>query len=120
MNAHRAVDIGITIGQGFDVGGVFRADADAQEVPYPTLARSFKGGVEGAAVLGQVEAIKVAMGIYEHRDLQLESRKVSGQRYTRRPLKLTAAEQTDPLHQQGLKQQHAIEVGLAEDLLALG
>ncbi len=65
MDTHRAVHIGITLGQGFDVGGVFSADTDAQEVPYPTLASGFEGRVEGAAVLGEVEAIKVAMGIYD-------------------------------------------------------
>ena len=71
MNAHRAIDVGVAISQGFDIGGVVGADANAQEVPYPTLAGSFKGGVEGATVLGKVEAIKVAMRIYEHRNLSL-------------------------------------------------
>ena len=75
MNTHRAVYVGIAISQGFDVGGVVGADANAQEVPYPTLAGSFKGGVEGAAVLGKVEAIKVAMGIYEHRNLSLSHKR---------------------------------------------
>jgi hypothetical protein len=46
-------------------------------VPYSALARCLKGGIEGAAVLGKVEAIKVAMGIYEHRKLRLESGKLS-------------------------------------------
>lgn len=113
MDTHRAVHIGITLGQGFDVGGVFSADTDAQEVPYPTLASGFEGRVEGAAVLGEVEAIKVAMGIYEHRNLRLKSRKVSGPRYTRRPRKLTTAEQANPLHQQRFEQQHTVEVGFA-------
>jgi hypothetical protein len=36
-------------------------------VPYSTTARRFKGCVKGAGVLGKVEAVKVAMGIYEHR-----------------------------------------------------
>ncbi|GLH48628.1 hypothetical protein RS3R2_23130 [Pseudomonas lactis] len=75
MNAHRAIDVGVAISQGFDVGGVVGADANAQEVPYPTLAGSFKGGVEGAAVLGKVEAIKVAMGIYEHRNQGLSHKR---------------------------------------------
>jgi hypothetical protein len=82
VDAHRTIDIGITISQRFDVGGIFSADTNAQEVPYSTLARSFKGSVKGATMLGKVEAIKVAMGIYEHRNVQLESRKVSGRRYT--------------------------------------
>ncbi|RMQ84193.1 hypothetical protein ALP97_05217 [Pseudomonas salomonii] len=120
VNTDRAVDIGIAISQGFDVGGVVGAHADAQEVPYPTLACRFQGGIEGAAVLGKVEAIKVAVGIYEHRKVRLNSWEVSGRRYTRRPLKLTPAEQADPLHQQCFEQQHAVEVGLAEDFLALG
>ena len=67
MDAHRAIYIGIALGQGLDVGGVLGADTDTQEVPDPTLAGRFQGGVEGTAVLGEVEAIKVAMGIYEHR-----------------------------------------------------
>jgi hypothetical protein len=72
VDTHRTIHIGVAISKGFDVGGVFSADADAQEVPYPALARSFKGGVKGAAVLSEVEAIKVTVGIYEHGPLQLE------------------------------------------------
>ena len=56
MDTDRAIDIGIAVGQRFDVGGVFSAHADAQEVPYPSLACSFERGVEGAAVLGEVKA----------------------------------------------------------------
>ena len=67
MDANRAVHVVVTIGQGFDVGGVVGADADAQEVPDPALTSRFQGGVEGAAVRGEVKAIKVAMGIYEHK-----------------------------------------------------
>jgi hypothetical protein len=67
VDTHRTIDVGVAISQGFDVGGVFGADTDTQEVPYPTLAGSLKSGVEGTVVLGEVEAIKVAMGIYEHR-----------------------------------------------------
>jgi hypothetical protein len=77
VDAYRAIDIGIPVGQCFDVGSVFGAHADAQEVPYSALARCLKGGIEGAVVLGKVEAIKVAMGIYEHRKLRLESGKLS-------------------------------------------
>jgi hypothetical protein len=43
-------------------------------MPYPTLACGVESSIKGAAVLGKVEAIKVAMGIYEHKKLQLESR----------------------------------------------
>lgn len=64
MYTHRTIHIGIAISQGFDVSRVLRADADAQEMPYPTLARSVEGRIKGTAVLGQVEAIEVAMGIY--------------------------------------------------------
>ena len=41
VDAHRTIHIGITLGQGFDIGGVIGADADAQEVPYPALACGF-------------------------------------------------------------------------------
>ena len=75
MDTHRAIYVGIAIGQGFDVGGVFRADANAQEVPYSTLTGSLKGSIKGTAVLGKVEAIKVAMGIYEHRNLSLSHKR---------------------------------------------
>ena len=67
MDTHRAIHVRVAIREGFDVGRIVGADADAQEVPDPTLAGRFQGGVEGTAVLGEVEAIKVAMGIYEHR-----------------------------------------------------
>ncbi|MCY1399052.1 hypothetical protein D9M71_141010 [compost metagenome] len=71
VHAHRAVDIVITFGQGLDVGRVVRADTDTQKVPYPTLPGSFQGSIQGALVGGQVKAIKVTMGIYEHKGLQL-------------------------------------------------
>jgi hypothetical protein len=67
MDTHRAIHVGIAIREGFDVGRIVGADADTQEVPDPTLAGRFQGGVEGTAVLGEVKAIKVAMGIYEHK-----------------------------------------------------
>ena len=75
MDTDRAIHVGVAISQGFDVGGVLCADTNAQEVTDPALAGRLKGGVEGTAVLGKVEAIKVAMGIYEHRNLSLSHKR---------------------------------------------
>jgi hypothetical protein len=72
VDTHRAVYVGITVRQGLDVGGVVGTDADTQEVPYPTLASGLQRCIQGAVVLGEVETIKVAMGVYEHRKLRLE------------------------------------------------
>ena len=46
MHADRTVDVVITLGQGFDVGGVVDADADAQKVPYPALAGRIECGIQ--------------------------------------------------------------------------
>jgi hypothetical protein len=67
MHANRTIDIVVTFGQGFDVGGVIGADANAQKVPYPALTGRIECSVQGAVVGGEVEAIKVTMGIYEHK-----------------------------------------------------
>jgi hypothetical protein len=67
MHANRAVDVVITLGQGFDIGGVVGADTDAQKVAYPALTGRVEGGIQGAIVGSEIEAIKVAMGIYEHK-----------------------------------------------------
>jgi hypothetical protein len=67
MHADRAVDVVIPLGQGFDIGGVVDADTDTQKVPYPALTGRLEGGIQGAVVSGEVEAIQVAMGIYEHK-----------------------------------------------------
>jgi hypothetical protein len=67
VHAHRAVHVVIFLGQGFDVGSVVDADADTQKVPYPALSGGIKGGIEGAVVGSEIKAIKVTMGIYEHK-----------------------------------------------------
>jgi len=67
MHANRTVDIVVTLGQGFDVGGILDADADTQKVPNPTQTGRIECGIQGAVVGGEVEAIKVAMGVYEHK-----------------------------------------------------
>ncbi|MNT89042.1 hypothetical protein D3C72_2297010 [compost metagenome] len=81
MHAHRAVDIVIAFGQCLDVGRVVRADSNTQKVPYPALPGSLQGSIQGAVVGGQVEAIKVTMGIYEHKGLQLTSNGWDGRVY---------------------------------------
>ncbi|MNS47960.1 hypothetical protein D3C72_805120 [compost metagenome] len=81
VHAHRAVDVVITFGQGFDVGRVVRADTDTQKVPYPALPGGIQGSIQGAVVGGQVEAIEVTMGIYEHKGLQLTSNGWDGPGY---------------------------------------
>jgi hypothetical protein len=67
MDTDRAVNVGIFLGQGFDIGSVVDADADTQEMPNPTLAGRIESSIEGAFVGGKVKAIKVTMGIYEHK-----------------------------------------------------
>jgi hypothetical protein len=73
MHADRAIDIVVALGQCFDIGCVVGADTDAQEVPYPAFAGRIEGGIQRAVMGGEVEAIKVTMGIYEHKRLQLTS-----------------------------------------------
>jgi hypothetical protein len=67
MHADRTIDIVIALGQGFDVGGVVGTDTDTQEVPYPALAGRIERSIQGAVMGGEVKAIKVTMGIYEHK-----------------------------------------------------
>jgi hypothetical protein len=38
VHTDRAIDVVIALGQGLDVGSVVGTDADAQEMPDPTLA----------------------------------------------------------------------------------
>jgi hypothetical protein len=85
MHADRTIDIVVTLGQGFDIGRVVSADADTQEVPYPTLAGRIQGGIQRAVMGGKVEAIKVTMGIYEHKGLQLTSYEWDGRISVVRP-----------------------------------
>jgi hypothetical protein len=67
MHANRAVDVVITLGQRFDISRVIDADADTQKVPNPALTSGIQSCVQGSVVGCQVKAIKVAMGIYEHK-----------------------------------------------------
>jgi hypothetical protein len=67
MHADRAIDVVITLGQGFDIGGVVDADTDTQKVPDSALTGGLKGSIQGSVVGGEIEAIEVAMGIYEHK-----------------------------------------------------
>jgi hypothetical protein len=67
MHADRTIDIVVALGQGFDIGRVVSTDADTQKVAYPTLAGRIEGGIQRAVMGGEVEAIKVTMGIYEHK-----------------------------------------------------
>jgi hypothetical protein len=46
MHADRTIDIGIPLGESFDVGGVVGADADAQKVSDPTLAGRSECGIQ--------------------------------------------------------------------------
>src|SRR6059058_6249155 len=67
MDADRAVDIGIALGERFDVSCVFDAHANTEKVTDAALTSRFEGRVKRAGMFGKVEAIKVAMGIYEHK-----------------------------------------------------
>jgi hypothetical protein len=67
MHADRAVDVVITLGQGFDIGGIVGTDADTQKVTYPALTGCIESSIQGSVVGGEVKAIEVAMGIYEHK-----------------------------------------------------
>ena len=67
MHADRTIDIVITLSQGFDVGGVIGTHADAQEVPYSALTGRIQCSIQRAVMGGEVEAIKVTMGIYKHK-----------------------------------------------------
>ncbi|GFM64521.1 hypothetical protein PSCICJ_06390 [Pseudomonas cichorii] len=66
VNAHRAVHVVITLGQGFYSAGIVGTDANAQKMPDTSATRRFKGSVQRAIVLGEVKAVEVAMGIYKH------------------------------------------------------
>ena len=67
VHAHRTVHIGITLGQGFDIGRVVSADANAQKMPHPAITRRLQGGVQRTVVGTQIKAIKMAVGVNEHR-----------------------------------------------------
>jgi len=69
VHADRTVDVGIAFGQGFYISRILGADADTEEVPDATLTRSVKGRIKGSVVLGKIEAVKMTMGIYEHKRL---------------------------------------------------
>ena len=58
------------------------------------------------------------MGIYKHSEATTQSYQWDGRSLSADRM-LTLARQSSPLHQQGFEQQHAIEVGLAQDFLAL-
>ncbi len=109
VHAHRAVDIGVTLAQRLDRTGILGTDADAQEMPYPTLAGRLQGGVEGTLVGTEIETVEVAMGIYEHGNTT----------HIRKRWKSTHARQLHPVGEQRFEQQYTIEVGLAQHLLAL-
>jgi hypothetical protein len=67
MYADRAIDVVITLSQGFDIGGVVDADTDTQKVPDSALPGRVECSIQGAVVGGEVKAIEVTMGIYEHK-----------------------------------------------------
>jgi hypothetical protein len=67
MHADGTIDIVVSLGQGFDVSRIVGADTNTQKVPDSTLAGRIEGGIQGAVMGGKVEAIKVTMGIYEHK-----------------------------------------------------
>nr|BFE95300.1 hypothetical protein GCM10020185_58360 [Pseudomonas brassicacearum subsp. brassicacearum] len=67
MNTDRTIDIGITFGQGLDVGGVVGADADAQEMTDTPFTGRVQRSIQGAAMGSEVETVKVTMGIYKHK-----------------------------------------------------
>ncbi|MNL28425.1 hypothetical protein D3C87_1500670 [compost metagenome] len=67
MHADRAVHVVILFSERFDVGGIVCADTNTQKVPHSTLARRIEGGIQRAVMGGEVEAIKVTMGIYKHK-----------------------------------------------------
>ncbi|GFM49588.1 hypothetical protein PSCICE_08550 [Pseudomonas cichorii] len=66
VNAHRAVHIVITLGQGLYSAGIVGTDTDAQKMPDTPATRRVKGSVQRAIVLGKVKAVEVAMRIYKH------------------------------------------------------
>ncbi|MNN91780.1 hypothetical protein D3C81_2099410 [compost metagenome] len=40
-------------------------------MPDPTQAGRFKCGIQGAVMCGEIETVEMAMGIYEHKRLEL-------------------------------------------------
>src|SRR5690606_6493998 len=66
MNADRAIHVVIAICQGFDRARIVSADANTEKMPDPSAPRRFKGGIQRAGVFSEVQAVKVAMGIYKH------------------------------------------------------
>lgn len=108
MHAHRAVDVSVLLAQRLHCTRILGTDANAQEMPDPTLTRRLQGSVEGALVSSEVKTVEVAMGIYEHGiTAHMKNGKSAGTR------------QLQPVSQQRFKQQGAVEVGLAQYLLAL-
>lgn len=50
MHAHRAIDIGIALGQALDRGGVVSADANTQEMPDAGGARRIQSSIQLTAM----------------------------------------------------------------------
>jgi hypothetical protein len=46
VHTDRAIDVVITLGQGFDVGRVIGTDADAQKMPDPALASGIESSIQ--------------------------------------------------------------------------
>lgn len=69
------VDIDVTLGQRFDRRRVVGADPYAQEVSDPSRSGSIERCIERPVMGGQVESVKVTVGIYQHGGRNLLSRK---------------------------------------------
>jgi hypothetical protein len=66
MNAHRAINVVVSFSQRLDRPGVISADANAEKVSDTPVTCRLKGSIQRSGMLGEVQAVKVAVGIYKH------------------------------------------------------
>ncbi len=65
VNAHRAVNVGIALGQGLHRGCIAGIDANAEELADATGARGIQRCIQGAVMKGKIESIQVTVGVDE-------------------------------------------------------
>jgi hypothetical protein len=66
VHAHRAIDIGVTLSQTFNLRSIVSTNPDAEEMTNAARARSIECRIERTAMGGEIETVKVTVGINQH------------------------------------------------------
>jgi len=70
MHTHRAIDIRMTFAQRFHRRRIVGTDTNAEKMPDATLPRSLQRRIKRALVRGEIESIKMTVGVDEHSSSQ--------------------------------------------------